>query len=97
MPNGPKAFISCSRSSTEHQKWALSLATQLQENNVDVISDKWDLREGERRYRFHGADRSATRVLRWLVQSVIRPTPSQRTQIVRHVAKFPDHLRVDCH
>jgi hypothetical protein len=46
MPNGPKAFISCSRSSTEHQKWALSLATQLHENNVDVISDKWDLREG---------------------------------------------------
>jgi hypothetical protein len=46
MPNGPKAFISCSRSSTEHQKWVLSLATQLHENNVDVISDKWDLREG---------------------------------------------------
>jgi hypothetical protein len=28
------------------------------------------------------------------VKTVIRPIPSQRTQIVRHVAEFPDHLGV---
>jgi TIR domain len=46
MHAGPKAFISYSWSSDEHQQWVISLATQMRENGVDVILDKWDLKEG---------------------------------------------------
>ena len=42
----PKAFISYSWSSDQHQAWVISLANQLRENGVDVILDKWDLKEG---------------------------------------------------
>jgi hypothetical protein len=42
----PKAFISYSWSSDHHQQWVINLATQLRENSVDVILDKWDLKEG---------------------------------------------------
>ncbi|MNF52984.1 SEFIR domain protein [compost metagenome] len=42
----PKLFISYSWSSPDHQKWVLRLATELRENGVDVILDKWDLKEG---------------------------------------------------
>jgi hypothetical protein len=42
----PKAFISYSWSSDAHQLWVINLATQLRENGVDVILDKWDLKEG---------------------------------------------------
>jgi hypothetical protein len=44
--SGPKAFISYSWSSPEHQQWVIDLATQLRESGVDAILDKWDLREG---------------------------------------------------
>ncbi|SHG47182.1 SEFIR domain-containing protein [Bradyrhizobium erythrophlei] len=43
----PKAFISYSWSSLDHQQWVLDLATQLRESGVDVIFDKWDLKEGD--------------------------------------------------
>src|SRR5438270_13112282 len=46
MANNPKAFISYSWSSPQHQQWVLDLATQLRENGVDVTIDKWDLKEG---------------------------------------------------
>jgi hypothetical protein len=42
----PKAFISYSWSSPSHQKWVLDLAMSLRENGVDVLLDKWELREG---------------------------------------------------
>jgi hypothetical protein len=42
----PKAFISYCWSSPDHEKWVISLATQLRENGVDVLLDKWDLKEG---------------------------------------------------
>ncbi len=45
MP-GPKTFVSYSWSSPEHQQWVIDLATQLRENGVDAILDKWDLKEG---------------------------------------------------
>jgi hypothetical protein len=31
----------------DHERWVIDLATQLRENGVDVILDKWDLREGQ--------------------------------------------------
>ena len=42
----PKLFISYSWSNREHEQWVVDLATQLRESAVDVVLDKWDLKEG---------------------------------------------------
>jgi len=41
-----KLFISYSWSNPDHQQWVINLATQLRESGVDVILDKWELKEG---------------------------------------------------
>ncbi len=48
----PKLFISYSWSSEDHQAWVIRLATQLRESGVDVILDKWDLKEGHDAHAF---------------------------------------------
>lgn len=48
----PKAFISYSWSSPEHEDWVLRLATELVESGIDVILDKWALKEGADKYDF---------------------------------------------
>lgn len=48
----PKAFISYSWTSQSHEEWVIRLATGLQESGVEVILDKWDLREGADKYAF---------------------------------------------
>ena len=52
VSEGPKTFISYSWSSSDHEKWVINLATQLVESGVDVVLDKWDLREGADKYAF---------------------------------------------
>ena len=47
-----KLFISYCWSSPEHEAWVLRLGTELRENGVDVILDKWDLKEGNDAYAF---------------------------------------------
>jgi len=42
----PKAFISYSWSSPQHEQWVINLATELRQAGVDIILDKWDLKEG---------------------------------------------------
>lgn len=42
----PKLFISYSWSTPEHEQMVVDLATELRESGVDVILDKWDLKEG---------------------------------------------------
>lgn len=42
----PKLFISYSWTNPDHESWVLNLATELRESGVDVILDKWDLKEG---------------------------------------------------
>lgn len=42
----PKLFISYSWSAPDHEQWVLDLASELVDSGVDVILDKWDLREG---------------------------------------------------
>jgi SEFIR domain len=42
----PKAFISYSWTSPNQEAWVLKVATELRELGVDVIFDKWDLKEG---------------------------------------------------
>ena len=51
-PQAQKAFISYSWTSQAHEEWVIGLATGLQESGVDVILDKWDLREGADKYTF---------------------------------------------
>jgi len=44
----PKLFISYSWSTPDHEQWVLDLATELCDSGgVDVILDKWDLKEGQ--------------------------------------------------
>jgi len=47
-----KLFISYGWSSPEHEQWVLNLATELVEAGVDVMLDKWDLKEGHDAYAF---------------------------------------------
>lgn len=46
MSSPPRLFISYSWSTSEHEQWVIDLATELVNSGVDVILDKWDLREG---------------------------------------------------
>jgi len=48
----PKLFISYSWSTPEHEQWVLSLATELTDAGVDVVLDKWDLKEGNDAHAF---------------------------------------------
>lgn len=48
----PKLFISYSWTTPDHETWVLDLATQLVESGVDVILDKWQLKEGQDSYKF---------------------------------------------
>lgn len=41
-----KVFISYSWSNATHENWVIDLATELRNSGVDVILDKWDLKEG---------------------------------------------------
>lgn len=53
MPNiKPKLFVSYSWSSPQREEWVLNLATELRESGIDVILDKWDLKEGNDAHAF---------------------------------------------
>jgi hypothetical protein len=62
----PKVFISYCWSSPEHEKWVIDLAESLEESNVEVVLDKWDLKEGHDSIRFMEqmvTDPSVTKVI----------------------------------
>lgn len=46
MTTPPRLFISYSWCTPEHEQWVIDLATELVNSGVDVILDKWALREG---------------------------------------------------
>lgn len=48
----PKIFISYSWSSPKHEEWVRELAERLIANGVDVVFDKWDLKEGHDAFNF---------------------------------------------
>lgn len=50
--NNPKLFISYSWTNQDHERWVINLSTELVENGVDVILDKWHLKEGQDAYAF---------------------------------------------
>src|SRR5262245_40900877 len=47
MTDNPKLFVSYSWTTPNHEAWVLKLAIDLVESGVDVIIDKWHLREGQ--------------------------------------------------
>lgn len=47
-----KVFISYSWSNPPHEDWVINLAERLVSDGVDVIIDKWDLKEGQDKYDF---------------------------------------------
>ncbi len=50
--DSPKVFISYSWSSSQHEAFVMELAEKLMADGVQVILDKWDLREGHDKYVF---------------------------------------------
>lgn len=44
--SAPKLFVSYSWSSPQHEQWVLDIAASLIESGIDVILDKWELKEG---------------------------------------------------
>jgi SEFIR domain. len=49
----PKVFVSYSWTSPEHEEWVLNLSNRLRDGNgVDVVLDKWDLKEGHDVFSF---------------------------------------------
>lgn len=48
----PKLFVSYSWSSPDHEQWVLDLCTELRDQGIDVILDKWELREGHDSHAF---------------------------------------------
>jgi len=62
----PKLFISYSWSTPDHEQWVMTLATELRESGVDVILDKWDLKDGHDSIQFMESmvtDESVTKVI----------------------------------
>jgi len=47
-----KVFISYSWSSPNHEDWVINLAEKLISDGIDVVLDKWDLKEGHDLYDF---------------------------------------------
>ncbi|MGG0277807.1 SEFIR domain-containing protein [Bacillus rhizoplanae] len=48
----PRVFISYSWTTPEHEEWVVELATRLMHNGINVVLDKWDLKEGQDIYAF---------------------------------------------
>jgi len=52
MERIPKVFISYSWTTPQHEEWIINLATRLCNHGVDVVIDKWSLKEGQDKYVF---------------------------------------------
>jgi len=52
MAETPKIFISYCWSNPDHEDWVISLAEKLVSDGVNVIIDKWDLKEGQDKINF---------------------------------------------
>lgn len=52
MEKNPKVFISYSWSNPKHEDWVMNLSERLVFDGVDVIFDKWNLKEGQDKYIF---------------------------------------------
>lgn len=63
----PKIFISYSWTTPKHEDWVISLAERLVSDGVDVIIDKWDLKEGQDKYNFMETTVKSTEIQKVLI------------------------------
>lgn len=64
--DNPKIFISYSWSSPEHESWVAELGRRLMADGIEVVLDKWSLKEGQDKYAFMEkmiSDQAITKVL----------------------------------
>ena len=52
MTETPKIFISYSWTNPVHEEWVINLAERLVSDGVDVVIDKWNLKEGQDKFNF---------------------------------------------
>ena len=52
MTDTPKIFISYSWTTPKHEDWVINLAERLVSDGVDVVIDKWNLKEGHDKFDF---------------------------------------------
>lgn len=52
MTETPKIFISYSWTTPNHEDWVINLAERLVSDGVDVVIDKWNLKEGQDKFDF---------------------------------------------
>ena len=52
MTETPKIFISYSWTNPDHQDWVINLAERLVSDGVNVVIDKWHLKEGQDKFNF---------------------------------------------
>lgn len=52
MTDTPKIFISYSWTNPDHEDWVINLAERLVSDGVDVVIDKWNLKEGQDKFNF---------------------------------------------
>lgn len=52
MTETPKIFISYSWTNPDHEDWVINLAERLVSDGVDVVIDKWNLKEGQDKFNF---------------------------------------------
>jgi len=52
MAETPKIFISYCWTNPNHEDWVINLAERLVSDGVDVVIDKWDLKEGQDKFNF---------------------------------------------
>jgi hypothetical protein len=48
----PRIFISYSWTTPQHEQWVLQLAERLSSDGINVLLDKWDLKEGQDKHAF---------------------------------------------
>jgi hypothetical protein len=52
MTETPKIFISYSWTTPKHEDWVINLAERLVSDGIDVVIDKWNLKEGHDKFNF---------------------------------------------
>lgn len=77
----PKVFISYAWTSEEYTENVVSLAERLVHDGIDVVLDKWDLKEGQDKYKFmeQSVQNSEIKKVLILCNSVYRERADNRT------------------
>ena len=52
MTEIPKIFISYSWTNPVHEDWVINLAERMVSDGVDIVIDKWNLKEGQDKFNF---------------------------------------------